>query len=140
VATANQWGPYYDIFALRHHLWSPNNCWDAQRFLVKQGFNELHSKFIGVFSRMVTVPESGPWIEVDSAFGGLAIYKRGKIQGLRYTGVTPEGAEISEHVPFHAQIKAQGGRIFINPKLINTKISEHCGEYLTWKERYGFLK
>ena len=138
VATANQWGPYYDIFALRHPLWSPNNCWDAQRFLATQGFNENHSKYIGVYSRMVTVPELGPWIEVDSAFGGMAIYKREKIQGLRYTGATDHGEEISEHVPFHAQVKARGGRIFINPKLINTKITEHCAEYLAWKEQYGF--
>jgi len=137
VATANQWGPYYDVFALRHPLWSPNNCWEVQRFLAEQGFDEDHSKYIGVYSRMVQVPEQGPWIEVDSAFGGLAIYKREKIAGLRYSGATDQGVEISEHVPFHAQIKAQGGRIFINPQLINAELTEHSAEYLAWKEKSG---
>ena len=35
VCCANQDGPYYDIWALRHHLWSPNDCWQELEFLRK---------------------------------------------------------------------------------------------------------
>jgi hypothetical protein len=137
VATANQWGPYYDIFALRHPLWSPNNCWEAQKFLTTLGFDEYDSKFVAVYSRMIQVPEEGEWIEVDSAFGGLGIYKLAMIKGLRYIGENDKGEELCEHVPFHAQIKAKGGRIFINPRLINAELTDHSSEYLTWKTRMG---
>ena len=135
VVTANQWGPYYDVFALRHPLWSPNNCWDVQKFLAEQGFNEDESKFVGVYSRMIQLPEEGPWIEVDSAFGGLAIYKMSAIKGLRYEGGTAEnGAEMCEHVPFHQKIKERGGRIFINPRFINAELTDHSKQYLEWKQ------
>ena len=32
VCAANQLGPYYDIWALRHPIWSPNDCWEQCRF------------------------------------------------------------------------------------------------------------
>ena len=134
VVTANQWGPYYDIYALRHPLWSPNNCWDAQVFLGNTGMTEDDSKFVAVYSRMIQIPEEGEWIEVDSAFGGLAIYKTAAIKGLRYVGADAHGKEMCEHVNFHRQIKDRGGRIFINPQLINAELTDHSIDYHEWKK------
>lgn len=134
VATANQWGPYYDIFALRHPLWSPNNCWEAQVFLASMGLSEDESKSVAVYSRMLQIPEEGEWIEVDSAFGGLAIYKTEAIKGLRYVGADSHGNEMCEHVNFHKLIKDRGGRIFINPRLINAELTDHSVHYHEWKQ------
>jgi len=134
VATANQWGPYYDIFALRHPLWSPNNCWEAQVFLANMGMDEDESKAVAVYSRMLQIPEASEWIEVDSAFGGLAIYKTASIKGLRYVGADANGEEICEHVNFHKLIKDKGGRIFINPRLINAELTDHSIHYHEWKQ------
>ena len=134
VATANQWGPYYDIYALRHPLWSPNNCWDAQVFLGNTGMTEADSKFVAVYSRMIQIPEEGEWIEVDSAFGGLGIYKTAAIKGLRYVGADAHGKEMCEHVNFHKLIKDRGGRIFINPQLINAELTDHSIDYHEWKK------
>ncbi len=64
------------------------------------------------------------WIEVDSAFGGLAIYRREALLGGRYSGVH-EGCAICEHVPLHAELRARGYRIFINPALINAHRTDH---------------
>jgi hypothetical protein len=37
VCTANQRGPYYDIFALRHPTWSPCDCLAQFRMLMRAG-------------------------------------------------------------------------------------------------------
>jgi hypothetical protein len=74
---------------------------------------------------MITLPEQGEWIEVDSAFGGLAVYRRGALNGVKYAGLDKSGDQICEHVSLHEQIKANGGYIFINPRLINTGETTH---------------
>jgi len=125
VCTANQAGPYYDLWALRHPLWSPNDCRAGHRFLVEHGVNPERALQATVLSRMITLPHSGPWMRVDSAFGGLALYRRGLLRGLRYEGLTADGQEVCEHVALHAAIRARGGLIFINPRLLCSGATEH---------------
>ena len=68
---------------------------------------------------MVNIKPSAELIEVDSAFGGLAIYRKSDIpQDASYVGVDENGDEVCEHVSFHFSIKKNKGKIFINPKLI----------------------
>lgn len=126
VCTANQDGPYYDVWALRHSLWSPNDCWQVYRFLVAQGRHPLVAQGRAVYSRMLRLSAHQPWIEVDSAFGGLAIYKR-KILDLPvfYSGEGEDGEEQCEHVRLHLQLRNNGIRIFINPSLINARSTSH---------------
>jgi len=125
VCTANQKGPYYDIWALRHPVWCANDCWLEHRFLSQ--FNNRHDDLVYacVYSKMIEVPIHLEWLEVDSAFGGLAVYKKSAMKKGRYVGLYPNGIEICEHVPFNMGIRANGGRIFINPRLINTDYTEH---------------
>ena len=40
VFTANTSDIYYDIWALRHNNWSPNDCWQNKKDLVQIGFNK----------------------------------------------------------------------------------------------------
>jgi hypothetical protein len=125
VCCANQSGKYYDIWALRHPLWSPNDCWDSHAFFRKHTFVPETSLRIAVNSRMLRIKKSSDWIEVDSAFGGLAIYKKSVILNAFYQGLTANQKPICEHVPFNLQIRQQGGRIFINPKFINFRSTDH---------------
>ena len=125
VCTANQAGPYYDVWALRHPLWSPNDCKASHQFLVQSGVSHEDALAATVFSRMITVRPDRPWIEVESAFGGLAIYRREVLPGLRYQGLTDAGEEVCEHVGLHAAIRARGGRVFLNPRLICAGRTEH---------------
>ena len=53
-----------------------------------------------------------PWVKVNSAFGGMGIYKIDDVINSEYTG------EASEHVPFHLDIIDKGGNIFMNPNLV----------------------
>lgn len=125
VCCANQSGKYYDIWALRHPLWSPNDCWESHTFFRKHTFIPETSLRIAVNSRMIRIKKSSEWIEVDSAFGGLAIYKKSVIQSASYQGLTENQKPICEHVPFNLQIREQGARIFINPKFINFRSTDH---------------
>ena len=73
-------------------------------------------------------------IEVDSAFGGLAIYKTAYIVknpnpyvGYKMKSVPTEDGtfglarwQTCEHVHFNAGIRSMGGRLFIMPSLINS--------------------
>ena len=125
VCTANQAGPYYDILALRHATWCPIDCIAGYQFLVKYGVKPEKALQAAVHSRMITIPKDSHWIEVDSAFGGVAIYKKSSIINGTYRGLTTDGCEVCEHVQLHAEIRANGGKIFINPRLINASYTEH---------------
>ena len=126
VCTANQKGPYYDIWALRHPIWCPHDCWDQFHFLVENREIKDEALFAAVYSKMIEIPSDHEWFSVDSAFGGLAIYRRHILGSASYIG-SFSGKHISEHVPFHQQIVQNGGRIFINPALINSSYTEHSG-------------
>ena len=143
VCTANQRGPYFDIWALRHPLWSPNDCWQQYHFLVAHKASKEASLWASMYTKMITVDESSEWIEVDSAFGGLAVYRRHVLAGVHYVGLDEAGDTVCEHVSLHRQIKANGHRIFINPKLINTADTDQARQR-TWaqglKRRYLELR
>jgi hypothetical protein len=125
VCCANQSGPYYDIWALRHPLWSPNDCWEVHAFFRKQTLFPEVALIKAVYSRMIRIKQTSEWIEVDSAFGGLAIYKRSRFIKGKYAGLTPDLRPICEHVPFNLSLRSQGAKIFINPRLINFSRTDH---------------
>ena len=124
AVTANQRGPYYDIWALRHPFWSPNDCWEAARELTPL-FGVALARRMAVSSRQVRLREDAGLVEVDSAFGGLGLYCRTAFVAGRYRGLDETGAEICEHVPFHNDLRAKGHRLFINPALLNSAQAEH---------------
>lgn len=136
VCTANQSKRYYDIWALRHPIWSPNDCWQQLEFYRQLGLRPDLALNAAVQSRMLHIPKNNPVIHVDSAFGGFAIYKMSIIGEARYTGRDIEGNAVCEHVPFHATIKKNGNSIIINPHLINAAWVDHTNETrVLWKLR-----
>ncbi len=122
---ANQSKYYYDILAFRHPILSPNDCWKEERYLIEKGMNPYKARKRAVFDRQIKIPRNSPWLEVDSAFGGLAIYRRDSINGCRYSETSSEGDFACEHIDFHAQIKSRGGRLFIVPSMINSGYVDH---------------
>ncbi|HEY1803077.1 MAG TPA: hypothetical protein VGG45_01225 [Terracidiphilus sp.] len=79
---------------------------------------------------MIVVNTTDDWIEVDSAFGGLAVYRRDALSGVKYVGLGEARHEVCEHVSLHRQIKSAGRRIFINPQLVNAGVTEHARKHL----------
>lgn len=123
VVAANQSDAYYDIWALRHADWCPVDCHD-QYSRLRRLFDHPRALSIAIHSRMARLNPRGEWIEVDSAFGGLAIYRRDALLAGHYSGVE-QGRAVCEHVPLHAELRAAGYRIFINPALINAHRTDH---------------
>lgn len=124
VCTANQRDAYYDVWALRHPQWCPDDCWQQYRWL-RPLFGHEQALSVAIHSRMVRLEANSNWIEVESAFGGLALYRRRALLAGRYKGLDEAGEQICEHVPLHARLRQLGCRIFINPALINANRTEH---------------
>ena len=124
VLTANQTGGYYDLLALRHPYWCPNN------YLLEI---EWFSKFISgprtlrhcKEERMLKIPRTCPPIEVDSAFGGFGIYRKWIFHEFDYSLENETIVSEIDHVTLHRKAKARGAKIFIHPGLINSNINIH---------------
>jgi len=107
VMTANQVDKYYDLWALRnkdldYDCWIEvdNNKKICDDYNINYNSNEL--------------------IDVDSAFGGTAVYKLSAIPDIcNYHGEHKNGKEKCEHVDFNKCIKNHGGKIYINTNFLN---------------------
>jgi hypothetical protein len=121
---ANQSKPYYDIWALRHKAWSPN-CWESYRFLLDNGANKFNAIHACVESRMVRINKMRNPIEVESAFGGLGIYKKRVLVQSSYHGLNAKDEEVCEHVSLHEKLREVGFKLYIVPILINCGWNEH---------------
>ena len=136
---ANQHGPYYDLWALRHQELCPDDVWAAM--LERHGNQpELSDTELleQVYQRRQfnLDPGSAP-VEVDSAFGGLAIYRSDWLARAkpRYAGERALAWDslagqrwlrwqCCEHVSFNRQLRNNGGRLWIHPNLINWNTQE----------------
>jgi hypothetical protein len=133
---ANATPCYYDIWALRHDRWCPEDCW--QPIWGRPAAESFESaKLREVFARQIDIP---PWlapVPVRSAFGGLAIYRMTFASTARYCGSDAQGRETSEHVAFNAAIGRAGGELHIFPALQvqaprqHLYQPSHCG--LRWR-------
>jgi len=113
---ANAMPRYYDIWALRHDRWCPTDCWHPIWGRPAEETFEA-AKFREVFARQIEIPATLPPIAVQSAFGGLGIYRMPFVLGARYCGVDRLGREVSEHVAFSEAIARAGGQLYIFPAL-----------------------
>lgn len=102
----NQKDAYYDIWALRKENY----------------FNEdfvLSQKSEEIINDRPNLPD-GKLISVNSAFGGISVYKLSSIPAhCKYVGAYSSGHEKCEHVEFNECIKNNGGKLFINTSFIN---------------------
>jgi hypothetical protein len=77
---------------------------------------------------------------VDSAFGGFAIYKRWTLDEGSYDATTESGLSVCEHLSLHESITGRGGRIFVNPALINTNYTDHSGHTRIFRKLIRYSK
>lgn len=130
VLTSNNYGVYYDIYALRtgpNHIWTNGmnyDCWytiNSQRKQIEllSGGKITRSEYIELLYRHIKdyqkkISQDDQLIPVHSAFGGMAVYKiRILDQNTKYN--CNDGCE---HVGFHKSITNKGGKIFICPILL----------------------
>jgi len=114
VLTANQKNKYYDLWALRKKGYLEYDVWGE---IAKD--SPIEDKEI-IYKKINESKFENGLIEVDSAFGGIAIYKIASIKNCIYVGEHisneryPEHSEKCEHVEFNKCIKENGGKIYIN--------------------------
>lgn len=128
-------GPYYDIWALRHPERCPWDMWEAvfdyamaQKVSYAVAFNEIYVK------RVFSLPANAPPLEVDSAFGGIGIYKLSSVLRNRQTyighkrkripttsGWQEVGWQVCEHVAFNAGFREREEKLFVLPYLVNMR-------------------
>ena len=120
---ANQTGFYYDIYALRKTGWVEKDCFIEYQQL-KQKYKPRRAKEIAIWSKMLKIPLSSNLIDVDSAFGGLGLYRKNLFLEHDYTIKSNNYFE-SEHVVFHKKIKKVRGALFIVPNLTNFSWGPH---------------
>ena len=131
---ANQEGPYYDLWALRHPQQSPDDVWAAIAQLHGQRPDLTDPQLLeAVYApRQFTLDPAAAPLAVQSAFGGLGFYRASWLQRVqpRYCGEQPlawDGPEgrrwwrwqCCEHVSFNQALSHSGAKLWIHPRLIN---------------------
>lgn len=116
---ANQEGKYRDIESLRHEFWSPNNNIDEFRWF-RFFVSEKQAWKNAVGRRIIRISKRNPPILVDSAFGGLCIYKRWIFEKFDYSADGKLAESENPHVTINRKSRAGGAQIFIHPALINS--------------------
>lgn len=138
---ANSAPRYYDLWALRHDAWCPDDVWHAI-----WGRNAAEpfeaAKIREVFDRQLRIPPQCPPIAVRSAFGGLGLYKMAAALAGTYSGIDPQGRPVSEHVAFNQAIVRASGQLHIFPSLMVRAPPEHLyrPEEFNWRWRLAMLR
>ena len=125
---------YYDLLALREKIWMPQNPLQLIRqeisslgldakdvSPVKKLFNEYKKDRIRkrqLYEKMKVFHRQDELIEVESAFGGMGVYRSEIFQEINYDKF--ENDEECEHVDFNKRALSFGYRIRINPGMINS--------------------
>jgi len=140
---ANSAGKYYDIWALRStELNVGFDCWDFVRHMQHQiRVPAEFAKEIAVKQYQNQIAPDRKPIPVDSAFGGLGLYRLAKTVGCVYKGQTDTCSCIPlikniipgscfpytcEHISFHKDmIDKHGAKLFILPSLLVKSQDEH---------------
>lgn len=128
---ANSHPVYYDLYALRREGWCAADPWrelvglTPPRMLRSVWFRRMKRKII--YSRQYHIPTDVPLIEVESAFGGLGIYRTDALRNAEYAAHDASGMITCEHVMLHQLLREQGKRLFIDPGLLSVAQIEHTG-------------
>jgi hypothetical protein len=146
---ANTLGVYYDMWALRHPERCPNDVWEATMdHALASGVSDEKAAADIYAPRVFLLPPGAPPLEVESAFGGLGIYRMAQVlanpapyQGYKIKAVpAPDGGvreigwQCCEHVAFNAGLHAQKGRLFVLPWLVIGDLEEVTIPQSAWRQ------
>jgi hypothetical protein len=113
---ANSSPVYFDIWALRHPVWCPGDCWADIRAIRHLPPAQAIERLL--YARQIAINPGQPPIPVESAFGGLGLYRLAAVLSHRYVGSNPDGTEVCEHVSLNLAL-SRAGQLFIYPALQN---------------------
>jgi len=113
-------GIYYDIWTFRHPEICPDD-YERRMNQIVPAFSDqnildlcLHNLQNLDFSKLTA------WLKVDSAFGGIGLYKTASFAYSSYFGYK-DGYEVTDHLAFHEKARLQGATFYINPGFVAGK-------------------
>lgn len=106
--------PYYDVLALRRPGVIENDYRYEENRLLAEGAKHFAAKHGALIRHQVRGFGSIP-LEVDSAFGGLAVYRGACMRDSSYLPTSPNSCE---HVTFNLGLRKLGKRIAIHPQIL----------------------
>ncbi len=117
VVTANGYGGYYDIYALRIPEILEYDCWERYHWLVRvQGWNDKLATYEAIEQWKDFMPTVDKPMEVISAFNAAALYRADAFDGfLKYNTEDLLGRKVCEHVGLHERMRKNGKRIVFDP-------------------------
>jgi glycosyltransferase involved in cell wall biosynthesis len=138
---ANSLGVYFDMWALRHPEICPGDVWEEVcDHVIAHGVGDAEAYRATLARRIFSLKPDAPPLAVESAFGGLGVYRiksvlanarpyegaKRKFIPPHMAGLTGEtgrelGWQVCEHVAFHQGFRARGESLFILPFLINCR-------------------
>ena len=139
----NALGKYYDIWALKSEaLGISFDCWDYFNHLLQNEVAHHVAKYLAVKKYQTIIKPENKLIPVESAFGGLGIYKLSATRNCYYNGETnmceckhlfkydisslPCRKDTCEHRSFHKDmIEKNGAKLFIHTNFFVCTQSEH---------------
>ncbi len=136
VCFSNQIPYYYDIYALRAKGWNDSDPFkdieelknsmqiskqDRLRYWKEE--NSIRQKIL--YSKMRFIKPWHDWVAVESAFGGLGIYKTEIFLEFDYSCDFYSEANTCEHVTLHHKLFFNSKKMFINPRLITSYFNSY---------------
>ena len=117
VVTANGYGGYYDIYALRIPEILEYDCWERHYWLVRtQGWGEAAATYEAIEQWKDFMPTVEKPMEVISAFNAAALYRANAFEGfVKYNTQDLLGRKVCEHVGMHERMRVNGKRIVFDP-------------------------
>ena len=138
---ANQKGRYYDILALRHPIWCPNSVLE-EIYWYSNSISKPIAKQLAVYNRMIKLPIQAGLIQVNSAYGGFAIYKTNYLLTHDHTRTRKDSPYDIDFVILNRKIINSGSFLYIDSQLLNCNWTSHSLQYyriyrlyLHWKKR-----
>ena len=108
---------YYDVYTMRQKDISNDNYAEAMG-RVDASIGKRLARWLAGHSKLLDLRAMDGWLPVDSAFGGMSIYKYQAIISRRFIGLDADNNEVGEHVSVNLNIVRNGGRLFINPLFV----------------------
>ena len=108
---------YYDVWTIRQKDIGYDDFIEVMR-RVDASIGKRLARWLAAHSRQLDLRAMDGWLPVDSAFGGMSIYKYRAIVDQRFIGVDAGDAEVCEHVSVNLNIARNSGRLYINPRFV----------------------
>ena len=94
---------YYDIHALRKDKWNTIDSWKKYNQITKYiPVGKFFLKYFLIYKKQIKINTNEEFINVDSAFGGIGIYKMTKSEHSKITYESDELFEKCEHINFNS--------------------------------------